>query len=50
MNHHKNCINSVSFSYDGKMIASGSDDNNIILWDNTCGVVHKVLKGHKNSV
>lgn len=50
MNHHKNYIYSLSFSFDGNLIASGSDDSDIILWDNKFGKVHRVLIGHRNSV
>lgn len=50
MNHQKNYINSLSFSCDGNLIASGSDDRDINLWDNKFGKDHKILKGHRNSV
>jgi WD40 repeat protein len=29
---HKDAVNSVSFSPDGKLLASGSEDNTLILW------------------
>jgi len=30
---HEGCIRSASFSPDGKMIISGSEDYNLILWN-----------------
>ncbi|CAD8084770.1 unnamed protein product [Paramecium primaurelia] len=30
---HSGCINSICFSPDGNILASGSDDNSIRLWD-----------------
>ena len=56
---HANWIYSVAFGPDGKILASGSGDNNIILWDvstalNTSVATHKPLgsplTGHKATV
>jgi len=47
---HISPVTSVAFSPDGKTIASGSEDNTIILWDAATGEVRRQLKGHTNMV
>ncbi|MEG5014507.1 MULTISPECIES: WD40 repeat domain-containing protein [unclassified Microcoleus] len=47
---HSNRVVSVSFSRDGKTLASGSADNTIKLWDVTTGKEIRTLQGHSNSV
>ncbi|MEH2347119.1 MAG: WD40 repeat domain-containing protein [Nostoc sp.] len=47
---HANAVSAVSFSPDGKMLASGSDDNTVKLWDTSTGKEIKTLTGHTNSV
>nr|WP_313954524.1 hypothetical protein [Aulosira sp. FACHB-615] len=47
---HNSRVNSVSFSPDGKTLASGSDDKTIKLWDISTGKILKTLTGHSNSV
>jgi WD40 repeat protein len=39
-------VNSVAFSPDGSMIASGSDDNTIKLWRVSDGALLRTLEGH----
>ena len=43
-------INSVAFSPDGRMIATGSDYNVARLWDAATGRELKVLEGHSDDV
>ncbi|WP_035372153.1 hypothetical protein, partial [Dolichospermum circinale] len=42
---HKNKVLSVAFSPNGKLLASGSDDKIIILWD-LATKKHSILEGH----
>src|SRR5262245_11098 len=47
---HTHYVTSVAFSPDGKMLASGSRDKTIKLWDVTLGKELATLKGHEGSV
>src|SRR5919199_3016672 len=49
LEQHNGAVNSVSFSPDGKMIASASDDNTVKLWS-IDGKLLRTLKGHTNSL
>ena len=41
---------SVAFSPDGKLLASGGDNNTIMLWDVASGTLTKTLTGHADVV
>jgi WD40 repeat protein/ankyrin repeat protein/serine/threonine protein kinase len=47
---HKGEVNSVTYSPDGKQIASGSYDNTVGIWDTQTLQLVTQLKGHKHSV
>jgi len=47
---HKKTVYSVDFSPNGKILASGSRDNTIKLWDVGTGQEISTLQGHGNSV
>ncbi|PSB24622.1 hypothetical protein [Stenomitos frigidus] len=47
---HSSSVLSVSFSPDGKTLATGSDDNTVKLWDVQAGRELQTLKGHSSSV
>ncbi|MEG4112470.1 nSTAND1 domain-containing NTPase [Microcoleus sp. Pol12B3] len=47
---HTKSVNSVSFSRNGKLLATGSDDNTVKLWDTTTGKEITTLIGHTDSV
>ena len=40
----------MAFSYDGRILASGSFDNTVRFWDAATGAVQQTLKGHLGSV
>ncbi|MBI5748729.1 MAG: WD40 repeat domain-containing protein, partial [Nitrospinae bacterium] len=47
---HTSNVVTVAFSPDGKTLASGSVDKNVILWDVAAGSAIKTLKGHTSNV
>ncbi|HEY9621736.1 MAG TPA: TIR domain-containing protein [Crinalium sp.] len=47
---HQFSVSSVSFSPDGKTLASGSWDNSIKLWNVETGELIRTLPGHQSSV
>lgn len=46
LNGHARIVNCVSFSPNGKLIASGSEDKTIRLWDTNTWVTLRTLEGH----
>jgi WD40 repeat protein len=47
---HTSWVKSVVFSNDGTLIASGSDDNTIKIWNVATGEEEQTLEGHTNTV
>jgi len=47
---HADRVSTVAFSPDGRMLASGSDDNTIKLWDVATGQELRTLTGHARQV
>jgi WD40 repeat protein len=47
---HEKGVYGVSFSADGKMVASASGDKTVKLWDTSTGKQIKTLSGHTNGV
>lgn len=47
---HSDWVESVAFSPNGKILASGSWDNTVKLWDVSSGRELRTLKGHSNYV
>lgn len=51
LERHRGCVNTVSFSDDGDLLVSGSDDRRVIIWDwQTGGVKFSFHSGHINNV
>ena len=47
---HTDDVISIAFSPDGKMLASGSDDDTVRLWNATTGTLIHTLEGHTDDV
>ncbi|MFE7077366.1 WD40 repeat domain-containing protein, partial [Streptomyces sp. NPDC057620] len=47
---HTDSVSSVAFSPDGQLLATGSDDGTVRLWDPASGETVHTLTGHTNSV
>ena len=43
-------VNSVAFSPDGRLLASGSHDKTVRLWDTATGALQQTLEGHSDWV
>jgi len=47
---HAKSVSTVTFSPEGKLLASGSDDGSVKIWDTTTGKEVKTLDGHEKVV
>lgn len=47
---HNDIINSVAFSPDGRILATGGQDNTVKLWDVSTGHMLRTLSGHTSQV
>ncbi|MEV4743569.1 helix-turn-helix domain-containing protein [Streptomyces sp. NPDC049555] len=47
---HSATVNTVAYSPDGRIVATGSDDHTVKLWDAGSGKVLATLRGHTHSV
>lgn len=51
LDHHRGCVNSLNFNRIGTMLASGSDDMNVAIWDwSRKRLVLSFETGHKSNV
>ncbi|KAJ1709082.1 hypothetical protein NYO67_8749 [Aspergillus flavus] len=47
---HSQPVNSVAFSSDGRLLASGSEDMTVRLWDTATGTYQQTLNGHSDRI
>jgi WD40 repeat protein len=47
---HKDIVNKVKFSHDGKLLASGGHDSDIILWNGSDGKFIRLLNGKYDKI
>ena len=47
---HTNSVHTIVFSPDGKLVASGSHDRTVQLWDSATGLARRTLEGHTGGV
>ena len=47
---HFNGVDSVSFSPDGRLLATGGRDNTVKIWDSATGQALQSLEGHQKPV
>src|SRR5262249_14573043 len=47
---HSGMVNSIAFSADGTVLASGSDDKTARLWNTKTGAVRQIITGHNGVV
>lgn len=51
LENHDGCVNSLNFSQDGRLLASGSDDRRVVLWNWASNTVARVFpSGHYSNV
>jgi WD40 repeat protein len=51
LKEHQGCVNCINFSWAGNLLASGSDDLQVVLWDWASGkVLRKFDSGHVANV
>jgi len=50
LKEHTDAVNSVAFRADGQLLASGSKDGKVVLWNPLTGSKMRILTGHNDSV
>jgi len=50
LKRHSNSVETVAFSPNGRLLASGSDDKTVKLWNSATGELIQRLEGHNNWV
>src|SRR5687767_1828584 len=47
---HQGAVNSVAFNAQGEMLASGSDDRTVKLWETQTGKLLRTIEGHQGVI
>ncbi|CAL7933171.1 unnamed protein product [Xylocopa violacea] len=51
LNEHEGCVNALNFNKNGNLLASGSDDLNVVIWDWAIGKKHhSFASGHRSNI
>jgi len=50
LSSHDSTVYTIAFSHDGQILASGSEDKSVMLWDMVTRTLLRTLSGHRDSI